>query len=165
MKIAVARISKPRGFKGELTVIPYKPDTQSLKVGLRVTLQKGEFTSEYVIESVKLLRDRIGLKLAGIENDKDAFFWKGGDLLVEQDRLASLDMGEYYHFQLEGCEVFEENGKMIGTVSAVETFGANDLLRVKLETGEALVPFVKEVVRAIDIDRRKIVIRRIEGLY
>jgi 16S rRNA processing protein RimM len=165
MKISVAHITKPRGFKGELAVIPYRSNTQSLKPGLEVTLQKDSTSQNCAIESVKILRDRIALKLTGVDNDKAAAVWQGGDLLIEEKDLEPLANGEYYHFQLEGSDVYEENGKLLGKVSALDYLSANDILTVQSADGEILIPLIKQIIVSVDVDNKKIVIRKLEGLY
>jgi 16S rRNA processing protein RimM len=165
MKVSVANIGKPRGYKGELAVIPYRPGTETLRVGLKVTLKKGEVSEDSIIQTVKILEDRIGLKLKGIESESDAEYWRGGEILVDDQDLQALDSGEYYHFQIEGAEVFEENGQLLGVVKSIDFLSANDVLTVQSELGEILIPFVQSVIVSVDAEKKKIVIRKLEGLY
>jgi 16S rRNA processing protein RimM len=165
MKISVAYIKRPRGFKGELAVVPYRPDTQSLKPGLEVMLQKDKAERLCVIETVKILRDRIAIKFSGIDDEPAAETWCGGDIVVDDRDLAPLADGEYYHFQLEGADVYEESGLLLGKVSAVDTLSANDILTVQGESGEILIPMIKQVIVSVDIANKRIVIRHLEGLY
>ncbi|OGC89477.1 MAG: 16S rRNA processing protein RimM [candidate division Zixibacteria bacterium RBG_16_53_22] len=165
MKVSVANITRPRGFKGELAVVPYKVNTQSLSVGRVVTLQKGNRTGEFMVEAVRPLKGRIALKLAGIDDEDSALAWQGGEVLVELENLATLNEDEYYHFDIEGSEVFEDGGAYLGKVTAIDYVAANDVLTVNGERGEILVPFVKSVVVSVDIRGKKIIIRKIAGLY
>jgi len=161
----VAHISRPRGFNGELAVIPYKADTKSLAKGQTVTLQKGDNSADFSIESVRVFKGRLGLKLAGIENEESALAWRDGEILVEAENLSTLNKDEYYHFDIEGSEVYEENGDYLGKVSAIDYMSANDVLTVVGGKGEILIPFIKSVVISVNTDAKKIIIRKIEGLY
>jgi 16S rRNA processing protein RimM len=165
MKILVAHIKKPRGLNGELAVIPYKEDTQSLRKGLEVTLQKGDLSRETVVESVVFLNGRLALKFAGIASEEQARQWQGGEVLAESEDLASLRSDEFYHFEIEGCEVYEEGGAHLGKVAGIDFISANDVLTVETESGEILIPFIKRVISSVDIKAKKITIRKIEGLY
>jgi 16S rRNA processing protein RimM len=165
MKVSVAYIKKPRGFKGELAVIPYRVNTQSLQPGLEITLQKGIQSRIFSIESVKILRDRIAVKLIGIDDENSAVAWCGGDILIDLDKLATLGKGEYYNFQIEGANVYEEAGKFVGKVSEVNNLAANDVLTVIGDQGEILIPFIKQVIVSVDVENKEIVIRKMEGLY
>jgi 16S rRNA processing protein RimM len=64
--------------------------------------------------------------------------------LVEVDRssLPPLEEGEYYHADLIGLPAEDTEGKQLGTVVAVENYGAGDLLEIELEGGRrSLIPF------------------------
>jgi 16S rRNA processing protein RimM len=64
--------------------------------------------------------------------------------MVEVDRsaLPPLGEGEYYYADLIGLLAEDRAGKAIGTVSAVENYGACDLLEIQLENGKrSLIPF------------------------
>jgi 16S rRNA processing protein RimM len=165
MKISVATIQKPRGFRGELAVIPYKDDSESLKKGAKVTLQKGNSTLDTTIEAVVYLRGRISLKLDGIDSEEAAGAWRGAEITMELESLPRLSRGEFYHFQIEGCEVYEEDGKLIGSVKSVDSYTANDILVIDGEQGEILIPMIKNFIDSVDIENKKIIIRKIEGLY
>ena len=64
--------------------------------------------------------------------------------LVEVDRseLPPLEEGEYYHADLIGLPCVGLGGEAVGTVVAVENFGAGDLLEVELAGGRrSLIPY------------------------
>ena len=165
MKIAVAYIRGPRGFKGELVAVLYRPSSKNLTPGLEVTLEKGDRSGNFVVEWTKALRNRIGLKLKGIEDEITAESWRGGDILIEKELLIPLSESEYYHFEIEGVEVFDTNGNLVGTVTHIDSTAGNDIMCVKTERGEVMIPLVKAIVKSIEIDKKKIVIDKIEGLY
>jgi 16S rRNA processing protein RimM len=64
--------------------------------------------------------------------------------LVEIDRaeLPALEEGEYYHADLVGTPCFDREGRALGSVAAVENFGAGDLLEVEsADRKRSLIPF------------------------
>ncbi|HEV2044128.1 MAG TPA: ribosome maturation factor RimM, partial [Sphingomicrobium sp.] len=64
--------------------------------------------------------------------------------LVEIDRVAlpPLEEGEYYHADLVGLPCVDGDGQPVGTVAAVEDFGAGELLDVEKADGKrSLIPF------------------------
>ena len=70
--------------------------------------------------------------------------------LVEVDRsaLPALDEGEYYHADLIGLPCVDDAGRAVGTVAAVENFGAGDLLEVESPNGKrSLIPFREPIAR------------------
>lgn len=164
MKISVAYITKPRGLKGELAAVLYRPTSGSLRPGSRITLEKQDDRQDFSIEHVKSLRGRIGLKLEGIDSQEEASVWTGADVLLDRERLEPLDNDEFYHFQIEGAEVCDQRGARIGIVRRLADFPGNDIMIVEAEDKEIMIPFVKAIVKSIDVERKRIVITAIEGL-
>jgi len=64
------------------------------------------------------------------------------ELYVPRSALPALEEGEYYHADLIGLAAISDSGESLGTVVAVENFGAGDLLEVQLPNGKrSLIPF------------------------
>ncbi|MEO7364969.1 MAG: PRC-barrel domain-containing protein, partial [Sphingomicrobium sp.] len=62
-----------------------------------------------------------------------------------------LEDGEYYHAELIGVACVDGEGRALGTVVAVENFGAGDLLEIECEEGKrSLIPFRADVADLID---------------
>ena len=165
MKISVAYIKGPRGFRGEMTAMLYKQTSKSLKPDVEVTLKKKEKEETFTVEFVKSLKNRIGLKLKGIDDEETARRWKGSEVLIDEEKLEPLSDSEYYHYQIEGSKVYDENDDLVGEVKYVESNAGNDLLYLASENGEIIIPFVRAIVKSIDIDKKRIVIRKIDGLF
>jgi 16S rRNA processing protein RimM len=68
-------------------------------------------------------------------------------------------------FELTGCRVVDENGKNFGEVNEVINNPANDLLQVMKNGKEYLVPMVKEIVKKVDVENKRIVIEVLDGLF
>lgn len=56
---------------------------------------------------------------------------RGTELTVSRAALPPLEEGEYYHADLIGLAALSEAGDAIGTVVAVENFGAGDVIEVE----------------------------------
>ena len=70
---------------------------------------------------------------------------------IDRDQLPPLDEGEYYHADLIGLPAVDRDGKAVGTVVAVENYGAGDLLQIELEGGKtSLIAFTDGVADFID---------------
>ena len=97
-------------------------------------------------------------KLEGIEDRDAAKAWVGSEVAVERDRLPDTDEGEYYWFDLIGAEVVDAGGRRLGRVQGLMETGANDVMVVRGER-ERLIPFiVEQVVKAVDLDARRITV-------
>src|SRR3989442_1741814 len=83
-------------------------------------------------------------KIIGVEA------WVGCLVEIEPQELTPLPEGSYYHFEFEGCEVFDETGLRLGEVTGVEDHGGNTLLVLRTAGGrEILVPTAKEYLLEI----------------
>ncbi|HEU4961097.1 MAG TPA: ribosome maturation factor RimM [Sphingomonas sp.] len=68
---------------------------------------------------------------------------RGVELAVPRSALPALGEGEYYHIDLIGLAVLTDAGAPVGTVVAVENFGAGDILEIEQPDGRRLlVPVV-----------------------
>ncbi len=61
---------------------------------------------------------------------------RGTELTVPRTALPPLGEGEYYHADLIGLAVLSEAGEAIGTVVAVENFGAGDVIEIAKADGK-----------------------------
>jgi 16S rRNA processing protein RimM len=80
---------------------------------------------------------------------------RGAMLAVPREALPALDEDEYYSFQLVGLPVVEEGGRVLGRVTDVLDYPANDVL--ELDSG-TLLPLVEACVRQVDLEGGRIVI-------
>ena len=116
-----------------------------------------------VIEGKKQAKGLVALT-EGIEDRTQAEKLIGSEVWVDKDQLPNLDKGDYYWHQLEGLEVFNEAGELLGEVSHLFETGANDVLVVKaseksIDDMERLIPHVeKEIVLEIDLEERRILV-------
>jgi 16S rRNA processing protein RimM len=83
----------------------------------------------------------------------------GADIEVGRERLPEAPAGEYYWFDLEGLAVVNVEGTALGVVDALTSNGAQDVLVVKQDKVERLIPFVHgPIVKAVDMQGRSITV-------
>ena len=75
--------------------------------------------------------------------------------------LGDLEEDEVDFHDLMECDVYDEDDNFIGKVEEVLETGANAVLRVNKKI---LIPFVKAFIKESDIENKKIVIHKVEGL-
>jgi hypothetical protein len=80
---------------------------------------------------------------------------RGAPIEVPREALPPTAEDEYYDFELIGLEVFEEDGRSLGHVKAVEHGIANDALA--LESG-LLLPLIGACVITIDVEAGRILV-------
>lgn len=83
---------------------------------------------------------------------------KNQKLYVHRDDQKPLGQDEYYYHDIVGLQVIDRSRQQaIGTVSEILSTGANDVWVVKRAgQKDLLLPFLKSVVRQIDLDQKKV---------
>lgn len=163
-RVTIGHISRVRGLKGEMVVIPLTDDPHRFEKLQRVTLSKEENSSEFRVERVWASAGKVLLKLREVGNPEEARRWVGGFVEIENDQLVKLPQGRYFVFDIVGLEVFTILGQRMGKVKEVISLPANDVYLVEGEGKQYDIPAIKRVVKKIDLDKKKMIIDPIEGL-
>ena len=169
-KLRVGRLVKAHGLKGALKLELYtdSPD-QRFRAGQELELQVPE-TSEWFGKTIKVAELRFYnqspvLFLEGIQDRSQAETLVKAILLIETD-LEQLpeDPEAWYDHQLVGLTALVGE-EVVGKVIRVDHLPAQDLLAIETSNGEVLVPFVKQIVPSVDIQRGQIVLTPPAGLF
>jgi len=164
----VGKIVNTHGIKGELKVWPQTdfPEVR-FKAGNRLMMIPPEAGNPVTVEIVSAREQKkmYVVKIKGFDNINDVEKYKGWELKVPEEDRVPLEEGEYYVRDIVGCEVFTEEGELLGTVTDTLSPGANDIWVVKMPKGkELLLPVIDDVVLDVDIAARKIKVHLMEGL-
>lgn len=95
-------------------------------------------------------------KLEGIADRTAAEKCKGQLIAVPRAELPEQEEGEYYWSDLVGLSVVNLAGESFGTVDTLLETGANDVLVVKGDRGETLIPFIASVIQQVSLKDRTI---------
>jgi len=95
-------------------------------------------------------------KLEGIADRTAAEKYKGQLIAVPRAELPEREEGEYYWSDLVGMSVENLAGEKFGMVDSLLETGANDVLVVKGERGETLIPFIGAVIQQVDLKKKTI---------
>lgn len=94
--------------------------------------------------------------IAGCSDRDGAVELRGSEIGVAPDVLPATDLNEYYWRDLVGCRVVGNDGDL-GSVVRLFTTPAHDVLVVEADGGTDMIPFVREVVTAVDMAAKTIV--------
>ncbi len=160
--LIVARILGPHGLQGEVKaeVLTGFPD----RFGVLQTVYVGDELAPAVLEGHRRQGGKIILKLEGCEDREKAAQLQGKFVHVALEEAVPLAEDEYYVYQIVGLEVWSTEGEFLGYVDEVLHTGSNDVYVVKNGRGEVLVPALSDVVTEVDLERRRIEVRLVEGL-
>jgi 16S rRNA processing protein RimM len=169
-QLRVGRLVKAHGLKGALKVELYTDDPE------RRFTPGATFTLQVPRESVWHGKTLELVELRWYNTHAVAFFKDVPDrtaaeslvkaiLWVEQD-VTELPEEEdaWYDHQLVGLSVLRDGAK-IGVVSQIDHMPAQDLLTIKTDGGDVLVPFVKAFVPSVDIKAGTLTVTPPPGLF
>lgn len=163
--VPVGRVSKTHGLKGELKFAPYVSDPGILEDLDRVAVHKdGEKMGEWRVKYIRGASHRPIMKLEGVDTLEAAALLSGGELFAWRRDLRPLPDGEYYWFEIEGLQVYDEEGRYHGRVEEIWATGSADVYVVRDGSKELLLPMIDSVVKTIDVRERKLIFHAVEGL-
>ena len=157
-----ARVGRPHGLRGEVTVQVHTDDPESRFVPGAVFETEPAERGPLTLRSVRVHQ---GIYLLGFEGHPDrnaAEALRGTRLLVAEEDEGDDDA--WREEDLLGFAVVLPDGTHVGTVSALHVRPVQDLLEVRTDRGEVLVPFVEEIVPEVDEDERRVVVDPPPGL-
>lgn len=104
------------------------------------------------------------LRVAGVDDLDAAAGLVGRAVALPEHELPEPEPGEYYVYQLVGLDVVTTDGEPLGTIASSFSNGANEVLVVRDDGREHLIPLIADVVRAVDLGAGRVVIQPIAGL-
>ena len=144
--ITLAAITGAHGVAGEVRLKLFGEGVDALKP--HKSFNDGTLTLS------KMRSDNKGgaiARFAEIPDRTAAEALRGTTLTVPRMALPALDADEYYHSDLLGLPVVSEEGAVIGTVCAVENYGASDVIEIEKPDGKRfMVPLTQQAVPGWD---------------
>jgi 16S rRNA processing protein RimM len=137
-QVILAVVAGAHGIGGEVRLKLFADGLDSLKRHKRLYAAERELT----LVSVRPAAGGAIASFAEIRDRNAAEALRGALLSVPRSALPPLEPGEYYHADLIGLSCEAADGAPLGTVVAVENFGAGDLLEIEgMDGRRALIPF------------------------
>lgn len=136
-RIALAAVAGAHGVKGEVRLKLFTDAAANLRQHASLLVGGVERRLVDVRDGGKAAVARF----EGVSDRNGAEALRGSLVEIDREALPPLEEGEYYHSDLIGLACVDREGKVIGSVVAVEDFGAGDLLEVETKHGRSLIPF------------------------
>ena len=169
-KLRVGRFLKAHGLKGAIklelyTDSPNERFVPGAVLELQVPQESPWFGKTVTVSELKWFNSSPVLFLKDVADRTQAESLIKAILLVEQPLdVSPQEPDAWYDHQLAGLKVMRD-GIEIGTLLRVEHMPAQDLLVIKTEEAEVLLPFVKAFVPKVDVSAGVIEITPPGGLF
>lgn len=165
--IECGRVGRPWGVRGAF-LVDWFAGSCPVDDGGTVFIERGG-----KFEPLRIVRSRPHggrhvVHAEGCASCDDAKKLRGAAFFVPADKLPPLSPGEYYRYQILGLEVYTEGGAHVGVITDIQATGANDVYEVSGtrdgKEWQVYIPAVDHVIRAVNIDEGRMIIRPLEGL-
>ncbi len=166
-QVTIGKIVNTVGLRGEVKVYVITDfPRERFKKGQRVSLylEDADERIDTVIATARKSQNCYILTFKNMSTIDDVQKYIGRLLLVDK-QPEHLPKDFYYHSDLVGCRVFDENNQVIGQVSKVEDYPAHRTLRIsRQEASDVLIPFIQVFIKNVDIEKKEIIVHIIEGM-
>jgi len=157
MKLNVGRIGKAHGILGEAT-IEVRTDEAEDRFAIGAVLET-ENHGNLTVVSARVHNGILLLGFEGIENRNAIEALRNELLYTDVDINApGIDEDDYHVLQLIGCKAYLVDGDEFGDVADVLNLPGQDVLVVKNNQGETLIPFVRQLVPIVDISAKRLTV-------
>ncbi|RQD68636.1 MAG: 16S rRNA processing protein RimM [Tindallia sp. MSAO_Bac2] len=165
---AVGKIIGVKGLKGEVKVQPLSDNFHRHKNLKRVKIISGEKELDTEVEKSTTVKGFWILKFKDVNSREEADKLRGYYIMIPKAEREELPVDHYYMDDIIGSSVFEEDGDKLGKVINIIETGSNDVYVVKSESpdlpGEILIPALKDIIKEVDLEEKKIVVNLPDGL-
>lgn len=158
----LGEVIKTHGLNGEVSIgldVDFPEDYKKLE---SVFLKRKGKLVPFFISTIQVNGDKAFVKFEDIDSVDDAKLLVKSKILLPLNFLPKLPKGEFYFHDLIGCEVFENNN-LLGIVKDVYE-GANELMAVNSGEKEILIPMIDNVLKAVDVENKKVEVELPDGL-
>ena len=155
-RVCLGQFGAAHGVRGEIRVYSFTADPTAIASYGPLESEDGRV---FEIEAMRPAKDHFVARISGVADRNAAEILKNVKLYVPRERLPEAAPEEFYHADLIGLAAHGLDGRELGTVVAVQNFGAGDLIEMKPEAGgkTELLPFDEFHVPIVDVAAGKLV--------
>ena len=153
-------VTQTHGLKGDVKVFPLTDDIHRFDDLSEVLLE--DSGRKLTVTDVHYGKGRVILHFKEISSIEEAEALKRMYLSVDRSHAVPLKENEYYIADIIGSEVYLEDGTCVGVLEDVLKTGANDVYEIRMSGPEDIrkyIPCVKEFVKLVDPEKKRIVVR------
>jgi len=155
--ILMGRIGAAHGLGGEVRLQSFCAEPADIAAYSPLATGSG---ARITISALRPAKSMFIARIEGVNDRNAAEKLNGTELFVARERLGpEEDEDEFFHADLIGLATVHEDGTPHGTILAVPNYGADDMLEIRLKSGQiAVLPFTRAVVPVIDLDAGRVTV-------
>ncbi len=153
--VVVGVVRAPHGLRGEVKVEPLTDMYEErFRVGSKLVC---EGVGVVTIASLRGTEGQPIVRFAGYDDRTAALSLRNRQLSVSREQARKAAGDAFLWSDLVGLAVVTPDGRQLGAVAEIIRAGATDVLVVRSEAGEVLLPALESVIREVDLAAGRIV--------
>ncbi len=162
--ITIGKIINTHGLNGTLKVksfTDFKEQRYSEGTPLYIVFER-----DYIPVTVKSHKESKTIDLVTFnefEHINQVEKFKGCDIVIDKELIHKLDEDEFYYKQIIGLDVYDDK-ELIGKCIDIRDYPQGEVIVVKTNGKDKLIPFRKEFIKEVNLEDNKLVIIMWEGL-
>ena len=114
MRLKVGKIVNTHSLKGEVKVISSTDFEEERFKGSKLLITRGnQLIREVVVESYRNHKNFLLVKFEEIDSVEEAEKLKNLQIKIDSTEVGELEENEFYFHEIIGCQVFDENDKIL----------------------------------------------------
>ena len=160
--INIGKLVNTHGIKGEVRIISnFKYKDRVFIPGMKIYIGRDKVCEE--INSYRHHKIFEMITIKGYNDINQVLKYKGEYVFVNKDDIILNDF-EYLDEDIIGLKVFVDD-KYMGVVKKIERYNTNNLLVVKGEVKDYLIPYNFDIIKSVDLEKREMNVVNILGLF
>lgn len=164
-RVCLGKIAASHGIKGLVKILPFGEDASLIEtLGPAYSSADPAQTDTLVITLKNPAGKYLLAAIEGVDDRTSADALRGTELYFDRTLLPEPDEDEFYYDDLIGLQVVEGD-TTIGTIKAVQNFGAGDLFEVKPTSGASFyIPYAQAYILTVDLENGKVTAQNTQEL-
>src|SRR5262245_7616617 len=158
-------VARAHGLSGEVVVDVWSDAPERFAPGSAFTARVPEGAARrLVVAAARPFDRRLLVRFEGVTDRAQAERLHGAELTIPRAEAAPLPEGRHYRFELIGLRARARGGETLGVVADVFATGGNDVIVVRGDRGEVLLPALPDVVLEVAVERGELIVEVPPGL-
>ena len=160
--VLIGRLVNTHGLKGEVRILSsFKYKDRVFKNGMKIYIGKDKICEKITGYRYHKIFDMITME--GYNDINQVLKYKGDYVFVNKDDIILLE-NEYLDEDIVGLSVYVDD-RLLGVVKKIEKHSVNEILVVKNDEKNYLVPYNFDIILSIDLEKREMKVKNIVGLF
>ncbi len=146
------------GIKGDVMVKSFAENPAD--IAAYGPLFSADHNRQFKLRIVRETHKGLTVHIEGVDDRTAVEALKGTELYLPRERLPKPETDTFYHADLIGLRAVDVNGTTLGTVTAVQNYGASDILEIERadQSDVDLIPFTNACVPDVSLQNGTVTI-------